>query len=318
MSAAENWILKLITDELNPSLLLGEGGFDFSLSVAQLYFISYTKISEIRRFCLMDRKTRVLVAGGDLRQVFLGDFLSEHFWVKKYALDEKYLSPELLRGFDILILPMIVTIDGENLNAPFSREVIPLSKLCYSLKDGGIVFGGSFTEHARDIFVSRGFEVYQYMTRDELVIKNCIPTAEGTLQIAMEELPVTIRELKTLVVGYGRVGKITADLFNSVGASVTATARKQRDLALCKALGIDAKKTSEALCSPEGYDLIINTVPAMVITKKVLEKVNKDCLIIDLASRPGGVDFEAAKELGIKVVWALSLPLKATLQNYFL
>jgi len=266
----------------------------------------------------MNMNKRILVAGGDLRQVFLGDFLSGYFKVKKYALGEKYLSPELLRGFDILILPMIVTTDGENLNAPFSEDLISLSKLCYALKEGGIVFGGSFTQHAKDIFTSRGFEVLEYMSRDELVIKNCIPTAEGALQIAMEELPVTIRDLKTLIVGYGRVGKITADLFNSVGASVTATARKQSDLALCKALGIDAKKTSEALNAPEAYDLIINTVPSMVITRKVLEKVNKNVLIIDLASRPGGVDFESAKELEIKVVWALSLPLKAILQNYFL
>lgn len=256
----------------------------------------------------MDKSTRILVAGGDLRQVFLGDFLSESFCVKKYALGEKPLSPELLSKVDVLILPLIVTTDGENLNAPFSQENIPLSKLTYCLKEGGIVFGGSFTDYARDIFLSHGFEVIEYMNRDELVIKNCIPTAEGTLQIAMEELPVTVRSLKTLVVGYGRVGKITADLFSSVGADVTATARKQSDLALCEALGIASKKTSEALCAPEAYDLIINTVPSMVIGRKVLEKVSKDCLIIDLASRPGGVDFESAKDLGIKTVWALSLP----------
>lgn len=265
----------------------------------------------------MNRKAKILVAGGDLRQVYLSEYLSRDFSVIKYALGEKFLSPELLRGYDILILPMIVSTDDENLNAPFSQEKIPLSKLCYALKEGGIVFGGSFSEHAKDIFISHGFEIFEYMSREELVIKNCIPTAEGALQIAMEELSVTIRDLKTLIVGYGRVGKITADLFASVGADVTATARKQKDLALCKAYGIDAKKTSEALSSPEVYDLIINTVPSMIVTCKVLEKMNKSTLIIDLASRPGGVDFESAKELGIKVVWALSLPLKVILQNYY-
>ena len=40
----------------------------------------------------------------------------------------------------------------------------------------------------------------------------------------------------------------------------------------------------------------------------LLEKINKDCLIIDLASKPGGVDFDKAKELGIKTNWALGLP----------
>ena len=36
--------------------------------------------------------------------------------------------------------------------------------------------------------------------------------------------------------------------------------------------------------------------------------MHKDTLIIDLASKPGGVDFNAAKECGIKTIWALALP----------
>ena len=36
--------------------------------------------------------------------------------------------------------------------------------------------------------------------------------------------------------------------------------------------------------------------------------MNQNSLIIDLASKPGGVDFESARELGVKVIWALSLP----------
>jgi len=59
------------------------------------------------------------------------------------------------------------------------------------------------------------------------------------------------------------------------------------------------------LCS---YDLIINTVPATVLGKERLEEVRKGSLVIDLASKPGGVDMQAAQQLGVKVVWALSLP----------
>ena len=45
-----------------------------------------------------------------------------------------------------------------------------------------------------------------------------------------------------------------------------------------------------------------------MFTRDVLKRIKKDTLIIDLASRPGGVDFSAAKELGLRVIWALSLP----------
>ena len=56
------------------------------------------------------------------------------------------------------------------------------------------------------------------------------------------------------------------------------------------------------------YDLVINTVPARVLGQTELEDLRPDCLVLDLASRPGGVDLAAAGELGLTVIWALSLP----------
>lgn len=56
------------------------------------------------------------------------------------------------------------------------------------------------------------------------------------------------------------------------------------------------------------FDVILNTIPAQVLTREVLDKTKTDVLVIDLASKPGGVDFEAARELNIKTIWALSLP----------
>ena len=56
------------------------------------------------------------------------------------------------------------------------------------------------------------------------------------------------------------------------------------------------------------FDLIFNTVPHQILGEKLLSKLNPKALVIDLASRPGGVDLFSAKALGIQVVWALSLP----------
>ncbi len=36
--------------------------------------------------------------------------------------------------------------------------------------------------------------------------------------------------------------------------------------------------------------------------------MKKSALCIDLASKPGGVDFGAAEDLGIQTIWALGLP----------
>ena len=55
-------------------------------------------------------------------------------------------------------------------------------------------------------------------------------------------------------------------------------------------------------------DAVVNTVPALVITRDILKKARTDCYLLDLASVPGGIDFKAAKALNIKFNWALGLP----------
>ena len=53
---------------------------------------------------------------------------------------------------------------------------------------------------------------------------------------------------------------------------------------------------------------MVNTVPSRVLGAEQLAALKPGALVIDLASKPGGVDFDAAARLGVKVIWALSLP----------
>ncbi len=46
----------------------------------------------------------------------------------------------------------------------------------------------------------------------------------------------------------------------------------------------------------------------MILNQERMEHVNNDCLLIDLASNPGGIDKKAAKERNLKLIWALALP----------
>ena len=85
-------------------------------------------------------------------------------------------------------------------------------------------------------------------------------------------------------------------------------ARKYADLALIEGHGYEPLSMSEAKARLDEFDIIFNTIPALVLDGNSLIKVRDDALIIDLASKPGGVDFDLAKELGKKVIWALSLP----------
>ena len=154
----------------------------------------------------------------------------------------------------------------------------------------------------------RGLTIHDYFAREELAVANAVPTAEGAVQLAMEHLPITIHGSRVLVIGFGRVGRLTAQRFQALGARVSVAARKYEQLAWAQALGFGGEHLAHLkgwLC---GYDLIVNTVPAQVLGQEELEDVKPDCLILDLASKPGGVDLVAAGALGLTVVWALSLP----------
>jgi dipicolinate synthase subunit A len=128
------------------------------------------------------------------------------------------------------------------------------------------------------------------------------------LQIALEELPITLHNSQCLVIGFGRTGKMIASVLSGVGANVTVSARKHSDIAWIKSHGyqpVYANQLEEVL---PYQDLIVNTVPHLVLDEAALKKVGDSTLIIDVASKPGGVDFTKAKELGKKFIWALSLP----------
>ena len=107
--------------------------------------------------------------------------------------------------------------------------------------------------------------------------------------------------------GYGRIGKVLARLLKAVGSDVTVSARNTTDAAYIRALGYRFVNTEE-LREIRGYDLVFNTVPARIFDDELLKNTDRHTLLTDLASLPGGVDFEAASALRIDAQRALSLP----------
>ena len=151
-------------------------------------------------------------------------------------------------------------------------------------------------------------------------MQNAVPTAEGAIAVAINELPITLFGAKAVVLGFGRIARVLCASLKALGASVTACARKPADFAWMRVMGINAAHI-QALESdvslggiPSGYtalkeaDVVFNTVPAKLLGCTALSLLKKGTPVIDLASKPGGVDFEAARTIGTNVIWALSLP----------
>ena len=252
---------------------------------------------------------KICILGGDLRQETVYNLLKEDgFAVSKLCLSKEDDGSVVLGDFDILILPIPVTYDNVNINAPLSEMEISLEYVLNSISPDCIVLGGRISPDFEKCLLDRGMKYFDYYEREELIIKNAIPTAEGAIEIAMTEMPITIFGSRVLIVGYGRIGKMLASRFKALGARVTVSARKHKDFAWIEENGCDFIHTGDISSCIGSYDIIINTVPSTVIDKVALDKMRRDSLIIDLASKPGGVDFASAKELGRNVIWALSLP----------
>lgn len=253
-----------------------------------------------------------LILGGDNRSLYLGEFLeNQGFKVCYYAFNhtECYNSlEEAISVSDIIVLPLPFTRDRLTLNTPLFDEVVLISDILGLLSHKKMVFGGQLPKSFCEELDSKNCPYCDYFLLDELAIYNAVPTAEGVVQVLIEELPITIHGMKCGVLGYGRVGKVIANTLSSLGADVTVFARKQSAFAEIHASSMKYKNFDSLSIENNDFDALINTVPVKVLGLAQLSNLNSDCVLVEVASAPFGIDFQGAKERAIKVVKAGSLP----------
>ena len=255
----------------------------------------------------MVQHRRFWVVGGDRRQRALGQLLRrEGHSVECRGLEEGPFSLAGLEGTDCVLLPLPVAGGPGLLNAPLISQKIPLEAVFQALSPGQLLFGGRADGDCQRLAAERGTSILDYTRREEFAVANAVPTAEGAVQLALEELDCTIQGARVLVLGFGRVGTVTAQRFRALGAEVTVAARRQEALAWARVLGFaPAALGTEPL---EAFRLVVNTIPAPVLDAARLRRLAPDCVVLDLASSPGGVDWGAAEALGLRAIHALSLP----------
>ena len=253
----------------------------------------------------MDIK-RILIIGGDSRTEYLGKALSDDgFSVEIFS--EKEPLKNAVDRCDAVILGLPASKDDKTVDAPKLTEQIYLKDLFKITGRNKLLLAGKMSEGMKAVADVFGVRWVDYFMRDELEILNAVPTCEGAVQIAMEELPMTIFGSNVIVTGFGKVGEPLAVMLRHLGANVTVCARRAAQRAKARTMGIRAVDFSYLGELMTDADVVFNTVPEKIIAGNELVTA-KNALIIDLASKPGGVDMEKAKDLGVKVIWALGLP----------
>ena len=239
----------------------------------------------------------ISVIGGDMRQMTLArELCGEGYNVLLYGFDADSSDNELKSkknidfalNADIIILPVPVSFDGETINMPFSGEKLTIQDLMNKINPLSLVFGGRIQKSMAEELEKRKIAFRDYMNREELAVLNAVPTAEGAIEIAMSETPITLHGSKCLVLGYGKIGKILSSMLSGIGAQTYVEARKYADLAMIEGHGCEAVPLCELKNCIHEFDVIFNTVPSLILPEEILRNINKNALVIDLASKPGG------------------------------
>ena len=259
------------------------------------------------------------ILGGDKRQLFLAELLaSDGYEVFVYGFPHIDFVHSSIQKVDLkatleycrdLILPLPVSTDGKNLKAIYADGPIPLDDHFAKECEGHRVYVGMKERLLKTSPFWENADVRDYNAQEEFAVRNAAITAESAVGIAISESPDVLYHSRCLVVGFGRIGKQLSLRLKAMGANVSVCARKEKDYAMIESLGMKPIPTAK-IGEETSFDLIFNTVPAVLFDRRVLQQFANTIILIDLGSSPGGVDLEAAKELGIHAVQALSLPAK--------
>ena len=221
----------------------------------------------------MEAKKLFVVVGTDARQAAAGRVLER----AGYAVG----GAEQVALADYILLPL-----------PLDAARTPLAELLRAARPGTLALGGMLSVEAKAIAAEAGVELVDYFAREELTIRNAIPTAEGCIGILMKERSRTLWGSSILLTGFGPVGQ-------ALGVRLAA---------LAESFGLRSVPIDRLGQIAPAFDTVVNTVPAPVLSEAVLARLRPQSFIVDLASRPGGTDFDAARRLGHRAIHALSLP----------
>ena len=245
------------------------------------------------------------IIGGDLRIVKLAEMLAKeenevYVYGLEKAIDLKDFKnikqcdtiKKAIQDVEIVIGPIPFSSNGNTINMPFSGNEVTIREMMHVL-NAKVLIAGGITPDVYGMANDEYIEIIDIMKREELAVLNTIATLHGS---------------EVLILGFGRIGKVLARKLAGLSAKVTCAARKDEDLAWIQAYGHKATNINTIGSNLNEFDIIINTVPHIILTEERLKQVKKDCLLIDLASNPGGIDKKTVKDQNLKFVWALSLP----------
>lgn len=264
----------------------------------------------------------------DLRQLYMARYLADkgfflHLICSESMNCQKDFKEKLLELINIgsnirVTYDIDEVIDISNIivtPVPFNKicEFITIPKFISKINEKDdlstfLLYAGLLDKESQDLLNNSNIKYIDYSKSEKLAIYNSISTAEGIIAEAIIAKNTNLHHSKVLVLGYGKCGKTLAWKLKNLDAKVTVCARKEEDLESAYSMGLNAINLHNLIMEINKYDYIFNTIPIIILNEELLSKVNPECVILDIASNPGGVDKNAALRHKISVRHILGIP----------
>lgn len=240
---------------------------------------------------------RFLILGKEERQKYLFQMLCSRGQTVTFC--DSWLDG----GYDAILLPVAKTADY-------------LERIADKLQAGEYVFGCNFPAEIVEYKRRQGIFFIEYMKEEGAAYTNAAATAEGAVVEAVLAGDEVLFGKEMLVMGYGRCGQILAQRLQALGGQVTVYDKDREKLAMAQSFGLKAvcadgprqhavsgkqhpgrinSKADRAEQRLETFwgqfAYIFNTIPALVLDAGRLSQVRRDVVLIDIASKPGGIDY---------------------------
>lgn len=264
------------------------------------------------------------VIGGDVRQVYLAEELAQHTnRICCFALcsspNERHCSSvssvyeaasltESCSASPCIVCPIPFSRNGPFLNQSAFDENLSIYQLLSNLRPGQSFFAGCIPDDFKTTAEEIGVHIFDLMSDPSLSLFNTIATAEGAICEAIKRSPINLHQSSCAILGYGRCGRTLSHYLKGMFCNICVVSRQAEECAQAALIADKTGTLQDFESYVDEFDFIFNTIPSMVVPSRLLEKMKSSVTIIDIASAPGGVDFNAARELGISAVLCPGLP----------
>ncbi len=238
----------------------------------------------------MIKEKSIAIIGGDRRQEFIDDILSEKGYKCSYENSDVKRGISLIEKADTVIFPVPFSKDGNRVYSDNGDFILCIEDAVKKIRKDALVFAGNVNEPEADLFSQRGISLFDICSDHTFAEYNAALTVQGAVGLLLMNTERHIAGKKVLISGFGKIGKALGIMLRSMNMEVWIAARNPFQLKMAESNGLRTLRLNSLKATVEYFDFIFNTVPHKIFFKKDVSAMKTDCVYFELASKPFGAD----------------------------